>query len=498
MARRGGRSLRAARSTLAKRGRDARREESVATVCIESIAAGGDGVGRLDGLACFVPRTAPGDVAQVALQVHARHARGRVLQLLEVSPLRVDAACRHYDGDRCGGCQLQHLNADAQRDARLTMVQEALRRIGKREVPRATLVSGAEWAYRGRLTLTLRPRGGTWIGGLHPYDDASRVFALEECAIAHPSLVSAWHAVRAQARGLPVAGSLRLAFRQVALRGVADAPAVPTPETTTLVATVVVVSGGIEWPDGAAWGATLLRAHADLVAAWWERADGERQLLASRESVHDGRDVSSAPVDLNDPTPGDRLPDELSEHHALVEDDGPGAAEALAFAQVNEEVAAALRSFVLERVLAHAPTRVVDAYAGIGILSALLAAAGVHVTAIEADHAGAQQARRRLRAMPQSRVVCDTVEAALASSLPADVVVLNPPRRGVDVRVTALLAEAADRGLRAIVYVSCDPATLARDVARLPAWRIAALRCFDMFPQTAHIESVCVLVPEGS
>jgi len=153
---------------------------------------------------------------------------------------------------------------------------------------------------------------------------------------------------------------------------------------------------------------------------------------------------------------------------------------------------------VLERVLAHAPTRVVDAYAGIGILSALLAAAGVHVTAIEADHAGAQQARRRLRAMPQSRVVCDTVEAALASSLPADVVVLNPPRRGVDVRVTALLAEAADRGLRAIVYVSCDPATLARDVARLPAWRIAALRCFDMFPQTAHIESVCVLVPEGS
>ena len=59
-----------------------------------------------------------------------------------------------------------------------------------------------------------------------------------------------------------------------------------------------------------------------------------------------------------------------------------------------------------------------------------------------------------------------------------------------------MLADAAAQGVRGIVYVSCDPATLARDVARLASWRIAALRCFDMFPQTAHVETVCVLVPE--
>lgn len=495
MSKRGGRAARAARTTSTRGGRDSRREESVATVRIESIASGGDGVGRVDGLACFVPRTAPGDVAQVAMQTHARHARGRVLQLLESSPQRVPPTCRHYDGDRCGGCQLQHLNADAQRDARLTMVQEALRRIGKREVPRATLVSGAEWAYRGRLTLTLRPRGGSWIGGLHPYDDASRVFALEECAISHPSLVAAWHAVRAQARGLPAAGSLRLAFRHVAVRDHATSEPSAANDTSQ-GGTVVVVSGGAEWADGAEWGASLLRAHADLVAAWWERADGERHLLASRDLTRsdvDATEDSSSGVTTLD----DAMLDGLAEHHALVEDDGPGAAEALAFAQVNEEVAAALRGYVLDRVRAFAPMRVVDAYAGVGILSQLLAQDGVHVTAIEADHAGAQQARRRLRAMPQSHVLCETVEDALADALPADVVVLNPPRRGVDVRVTAQLADAAAQGVRAIVYVSCDPATLARDVSRLPAWRIDALRCFDMFPQTAHVESVCVLVPES-
>jgi 23S rRNA (uracil1939-C5)-methyltransferase len=93
-------------------------------------------------------------------------------------------------------------------------------------------------------------------------------------------------------------------------------------------------------------------------------------------------------------------------------------------------------------------------------------------------------------------VVTALVESALASALPADVVVLNPPRAGVAVGVTALLEQAASRGVRGIVYVSCDPATLARDLARVPGWRIDAVRCFDMFPQTAHVETVCVLRPE--
>jgi len=77
-------------------------------------------------------------------------------------------------------------------------------------------------------------------------------------------------------------------------------------------------------------------------------------------------------------------------------------------------------------------------------------------------------------------------------------VVLNPPRAGVAVGVTALLEQAAGDGVRGIVYVSCDPATLARDLARVPGWRIDAVRCFDMFPQTAHVETVCVLRPEAT
>jgi tRNA/tmRNA/rRNA uracil-C5-methylase (TrmA/RlmC/RlmD family) len=86
------------------------------------------------------------------------------------------------------------------------------------------------------------------------------------------------------------------------------------------------------------------------------------------------------------------------------------------------------------------------------------------------------------------------VEDLIGEALPADVVIVNPPRAGIDQRVS----EALDRnapGIKALFYVSCDPATLARDLSRLPAFRIASLQPFDMFPQTAHVETVCEMVP---
>ena len=171
-------------------------EEQIATMTIDRIAKGGDGVGRANGLACFVPRTAPGDVAQVAYVAHARHGRGRVLQIVTPSAHRVDPRCVHYERDRCGGCQLQHLDDATQREARRHIVQDALARIGKRTIDLPELVTGDSWGYRGRLTLMLLPRGRGWTGGLHPHDDAARVFHLEECPIANPVLVQCWRDLR--------------------------------------------------------------------------------------------------------------------------------------------------------------------------------------------------------------------------------------------------------------------------------------------------------------
>jgi 23S rRNA (uracil1939-C5)-methyltransferase len=166
----------------------------------------------------------------------------------------------------------------------------------------------------------------------------------------------------------------------------------------------------------------------------------------------------------------------------------PGAS----FAQVNPEVAAQLEEFVIDSVMAHAPSTVVDGYSGAGDVAVALAVRGVRVVAIELDAEASAWAASRLPS--GSRAVTARVEDAIRNTLPADVVILNPPRTGVDARVTTVLSNAKPLP-RAIVYVSCDPATLARDIARLPGWKIAKLTAFDMFPQTAHVETVCELVP---
>lgn len=454
---------------------------------IDRIAAGGDGVGRIEGLAVFVPRSAPGDVVQAAYVTHGRHGRGRVLQVLTASPHRVEAPCVHYERDRCGGCQLQHLDDTAQREARRHLVQETLQRIGHRAVPLPPLLAGESWGYRSRLTVALRRRGSGWIGGLRPHDDPARVFPLEQCLIAHPLLVEVWGSVSAVLRRGPVAlptggeaertgdtvaPALRLSLRLESPDTPAGAPAV-----------ALVVEGGAQWPEQAAFREAMLAADARVSGVWW----------------------TAAPAAAGG-TGGRRNTPRLAPAAVAGDEYAPQGREALAFSQVNAEVAGALRDHVFASVIALHPTRVLDGYAGTGQLSERLVAHGISAVAVEADAAGADVAARRLAtaspiapvpdvpSVAQGRVVCDLMERALAAlDVPVEVVVLNPPRRGVHPDVTAWLEAPAQRNIRGVVYVSCDPATLARDLARLPSWRVDSVQCFDMFPQTAHVETVCVL-----
>jgi 23S rRNA (uracil1939-C5)-methyltransferase len=183
---------------------------------IASIAAGGDGVGRADGMVVFVPRTAPGDVARVRIARAKRFARGELLSLDEPSPARVDPPCPHYTMDRCGGCQLQHLAYDAQLAAKGVIIGDALRRIGRRDVADPVVEpSDAPWRYRGKLTLHLRRVGAGWIAGLHPYDDPVDVFDLADCPITDERVMAVWHGLRAAFDALPRERALRVAVRML-------------------------------------------------------------------------------------------------------------------------------------------------------------------------------------------------------------------------------------------------------------------------------------------
>ncbi|HET7621413.1 MAG TPA: TRAM domain-containing protein [Gemmatimonadaceae bacterium] len=434
-------------------------------VTIDSIAAGGDGVARADGFVVFVPRTAPGDVAEVEWSAKGRFGRGRVLSLEIASPVRVEPPCAHYVRDNCGGCQLQHMSYAAQLDAKGAIVRDALERIGKRSAAALTVRPSAdEWRYRRKLTMALRRRGERWIAGLHPYDAPHEAFELRDCPITERPVLAAWSEVMAASDDLPRAPELRGAVR-LGDFGIS-----------------FILEGGTRWPRAQ----RFLESAPSLGALWWVREGArEPELVAQRDpavaAAGASRDAAGSSKDsLRRGSPV-----------ANGDENVPGAS----FEQINARVALEMKEYVIERVLAHAPRTLVDGYSGAGDLAVSLSNAGVRVVAIELD--GAAAARCGALLPPESRSIAARVEDALPSVLPSDVVVLNPPRRGVDERVTTELQERAS-ATRAIVYVSCNPATLARDLARLPRWRIASLICFDMFPQTAHVETVCELIPEAA
>lgn len=411
---------------------------TLTTLDISSISAGGDGVARHEGLVVFTPRTAPGDRVVAEVTVQGRVGRGQLVRVEREGPSRVAPSCVHYETpDRCGGCQWQHVDIAAQRDAKRAMLRDAFQRIAKREIPLPPIHAGEAWRYRRSLTLAMRKRAnGEWFAGLRAFDDPEAVFALDDCLITAEPVLVAWREVLAAASHLPDEPRLRGTVRVIDGRA------------------HFVLEGGREWSELSAF----LDAVPNIAAVWWQAEGKRRRIVADRRPANE-----------------------------------PGAS----FAQVNPEMAAQLHAAVVQRLMAHAPQKVVDAFSGAGDTAAAMAAQGVRVVAIEADEDATAYAATRFAAMGGasngSRAIAARVEDVLPAHLPADVVILNPPRSGVDAKVTAALVKAPPK---AIIYVSCDPATLARDVSRLPGWTVHHLECYDLFPQTAHVETLCELRPE--
>lgn len=162
---------------------------------------------------------------------------------------------------------------------------------------------------------------------------------------------------------------------------------------------------------------------------------------------------------------------------------------ATVFEQVHPTMGDRVRAFAVEQLGDVSGRRVWDLYAGIGETTAQLIARGAIVESVEADRRAVAEAETR---GPAALRHSGRVEDLLRELKPPDLVILNPPRTGMDERVTAELDRLAPSRL---VYISCDPATLARDLQRLPRFGIREVQAFDLFPQTTHVETVAVLEP---
>lgn len=440
--------------------------DPIQTLRIEGIGSGGEGVGRLeDGRVVFVHRAAPGDEVRVELtRVKPRWARGRLVEVMEASPERRTPPCPFQS--RCGSCPLEHLEYEAQLRAKRTMVVDALERIGGLETlpPVEVHPSPREFRYRNRVTFHLRRlRAGRVVAGFHELERPGRIVDVDGgCLLPEEPIARCWDELRElwgpRANRLPPGGSLRLTLRatsdgQVLL--LVDGPGrKENPEGSQAPRSKVDLEA---MKEGAA---ELVDRLPALAAVWWQdEVEGGPVLLAGVEPVEEQW---------------------LGESYSIR----PGA-----FLQVNREGAEILHDLVLRELGAPRGRRVVDAYCGAGVYGRRMARHGGLAVGIEADPGAAAMARQRA---PDGFTVLEgLVEDRLPEALPADLVVLNPPRTGVAPEVAEALAASAPQR---IVYVSCDAATLARDLVRLGSrYAPTRIQLVDLFPQTAHVETVLTL-----
>lgn len=450
--------------------------KDTAQVEIHGLAAGGAGVARLpDGCVVFVPRTAPGDRATVEVTRRRRRwARGRLLRLEAPSPERVEPRCPHYAA--CGGCSLQHLPYEAQLAWKGRMIADALRRIGGLDVAVPTVrPSPRTEGYRNRVTYTLRRlRGGRVVAGFHALDRPPHVLDVgDACLLPEPPLAEAWREVRRAwgkgARNLPEGGRLSLTLR------------------AHHVGVDLVVGGGAP-----GWDPRPLAEGLEGVTALWHQPARDRPAMRVwGEPGFDDWGDERFPVEGRAFLQVNRgAASLLAETVTTAVLEGVGAPRALDGAGSPGGAAppsSGATSSVAERTAAPA---VVDAYCGAGLYGRALARAGLRVVGIERDPAAVAAASAD--APPGFSVLEGGVEEHLPGVLPADWVILNPPRTGLAREVVDVLVA---RPPRALLYVSCDPATLARDAAGLrAAFDLEGIDAFDLFPQTAHVETVARFV----
>ncbi len=443
----------------------------VLDLTIDDLAFGGEGVGRVHGYVMFVRGGLPGDQLRVKVtETRGRYGRGVIESVTTPSPHRVPAPCPYFG--RCGGCRLQHLDYAAQLTFKEKQVRDCLERLGAAAdfELRPILPAPDAYGYRNKMEFTVAGAGGATVIGLHEADRYDVVLDIERCLLQSETMNALLAEIRRQTaeRALAVydqdsgQGLLRFVTlregRRTGDRMVNIVAAAPDVERLQPVAEALVASA----PSTAS---VVLNVNAKKAAV----------AVGTEEHVLVGRDHIT-----------ERLHDVTFQ------------VSANSFFQTNTLQAERLFALVEGACELTGGETVIDLYSGTGAISLLLARRCRHVYGIEVATAAVDDAIRNARtnAIANCTFLAGEVRHVLPTlvrdGVTADVVVADPPRAGFHPKaLQALVALAPAR----LVYVSCNPATLARDVGDLlrQGYRLEWVQPVDMFPQTPHIEAVARL-----
>ncbi|MBS0584759.1 MAG: 23S rRNA (uracil(1939)-C(5))-methyltransferase RlmD [Verrucomicrobia bacterium] len=420
-------------------------------IAIRDLGIHGEGIGSLDGLTLFVPGMLPKEEGQVKIVERKKnYAVGKLSSLSQIAEDRQEPLCPLFG--KCGGCQLLHLKYEAQVELKGRRVKEALDRIGKIEGYKIfpCQPSKEPLFYRNKIQL---PVDGAKIGlyAAKSHD----IIPVEKCYIHNENGDTVYRLIREEIQKNP-----HLGLRHVWLR---------SSRKTKEVLVALIVRGKV---------GEELRSLAKRIFA-------HPLVVGVLGGSHDRVDNVLRPDSLHLLCGEEVLEEELLGVEVEISMES--------FFQVNSSQAEAIYEKASLLADLQKGASVLDAYCGLGLFAIFLAKKGAKVTGIEMVEKAIEDAKKNaIRNQVEALFLCGKVEDLIRELPPYDVVFLNPPRKGCEkIVIDTVSRQAPDK----IIYTSCDPATLARDLALFQerGYKTVEVHPFDLFPQTMHVETVALL-----
>ncbi|AWE08817.1 23S rRNA (uracil(1939)-C(5))-methyltransferase RlmD [Lysinibacillus sp. 2017] len=440
------------------------------TVYIEDLTHDGNGVAKIDGYPLFIQGVLPGETAEVhVLKTLKNYGFAKVVDILEKSPDRVDATCEYFD--QCGGCQLQHLSYEGQLKWKQNMVENAMKRLGKIDAP-VHPVKGMEepWQYRNKSQIPFaQNEEGDAVAGFYK-TKSHAIVDMNRCLIQTGEADTMMGKLKDELALLRVRP-----YDEKSHQGMLRHVVVRKGRATGEVM-IVLVTKSKKFPQ---------------VDAVIEKI---RELVPNVTSIVQNVNSEKTNVIFGDETitlwGNDTIEDTIGDVRFEI--------SARSFYQINPIQTEVLYKQALDYAQLQGDERVIDAYCGIGSISLFLAQKAGQVMGVEIVPEAIEDAKRNaeLNGLTNTYFEAGPAEEVIprwyAEGKEADVLVVDPPRKGCD---EALLNTIIEQKPKRVVYVSCNPATLARDLRILEdgGYKTQEVQPVDMFPHTTHCEAVAWL-----
>lgn len=409
---------------------------------IQGISHDGQGVGRIDGKVVFVPGALPGeDVDLIITEEKRKYLRGRLTSIIRAAPERVDPPCPYFG--RCGGCHYQYAGYDLQVDLKTRVVEQTLQRVGGVDTDILPCVpADRPWQYRNKVTWHGAMVDGHWRFGYYR-GESNKIMDIDSCLLVSGAMQEAGRAMGRELRELNPRMPVEVSVRE------------------SISGEIMTIIKGIDQES-----ARKLCLLVDELTDSFYLFDGK-----GTHCMKEGRAFEERLAGIR------------------------FGLSPLSFFQVNREQADKLVATVQERLELQGGEQVLDAYCGVGTLTLSLAGRAKRLVGVESFPTAVEDAKKnaRLNGINNCRFLAGLAEQILPTlSQRFDAVILDPPRAGCQ---PAVIKAVERMKIPRVVYVSCEPSTLARDLARFQqaGYRVERVQPLDMFPQTYHVECVVLM-----